>query len=229
MRRAYLIALLLAGCVQIAPDLQSPPKPAASMQRPPYRVQVGDVLAVRFYLEPELNEDVTVRPDGEISTQIAPAIPALNRTTEQVAAALNLAYARELQHPDAGVEVKIFAPERVYVAGEVVAAGEFVTVGPSLTLSQAVARAGGLRVSGDPDHVFVIRRGENDRPDVFAVNYRGVIKGADPASDVRLAPFDVVYVPKTGINATYVWFNQHIQQFVPVSWGFSYNVNPFVK
>jgi polysaccharide export outer membrane protein len=200
-----------------------------AIQSPPYRIQVGDVLALRFYLEPELNEDVTVRPDGNISTQIAPAMPALNRTPEQLAAALNRAYARELQHPDVGVEVKTFAPERVYVAGEVVAAGEFVTAGPTPTLSQAVARAGGLRVSGDPDHVFVIRRGENDRPDVFAVNYRAVIKGADPAADVRLAPFDVVYVPKTGINATYVWFNQHIQQFVPVSWGFSYNVNPFVK
>jgi len=46
---------------------------------------------------------------------------------------------------------------------------------------------------------------------------------------VRLLPYDVVYVPKTGINAAYVWFNQHIQQFVPVSWGFSYNVNPLVK
>jgi hypothetical protein len=26
-----------------------------------------------------------------------------------------------------------------------------------------------------------------------------------------------------------VWFNQHFQQFVPVSWGFAYNVNPVVN
>jgi hypothetical protein len=36
-------------------------------------------------------------------------------------------------------------------------------------------------------------------------------------------------VPKNGISQIYLWFNQHFQQFVPVSWGFSYNVNPVVN
>ncbi len=55
------------------------------------------------------------------------------------------------------------------------------------------------------------------------------MSGQDPAADVRLAPFDVVYVPKTGIGQIYIWFNQHVQQFVPVSWGFSYNIDPLVN
>jgi polysaccharide export outer membrane protein len=223
--------MLLTGCAQVSAGLPpAPPAPPPDAALPPYRVQVGDVLSIRFLLEPELNEDVTVRPDGRISTELAPAVLALDRTTDQVAAALRVPYAKELRHPDIGVEVKSYAPVRIYVAGEVMAAGEFaVPAGPSLTLSQAVARAGGLRTSGDPDHVLLLRRGDGDRPLVYAVDYRAIMRGADPAADVRLAPYDVVYVPKTGINAAYVWFNQHIQQFVPVSWGFSYNVNPLVK
>ena len=99
------------------------------------------------------------------------------------------------------------------------APGEFSTSGPNLTLVQAVARAGGLRTSGDPDHVFILRRGDSDQPETFAVDYRAVMEGGQASADVRLAPFDVVYVPRTGASAAYLWFNQHVQQFVPVELG----------
>ena len=46
---------------------------------------------------------------------------------------------------------------------------------------------------------------------------------------LRLQAFDIVVVPRTDIAEIYVWVNQHIQQFVPVSWGFSYNVTPVVS
>src|SRR5215208_2827368 len=35
----------------------------------PYILQVGDVIDVKFYRAAELNETVTVRPDGKISLQ----------------------------------------------------------------------------------------------------------------------------------------------------------------
>ena len=77
--------------------------------------------------------------------------------------------------------------------------------------------------------MFILRHGEGDTPQVLSADYRAAVTGRDPAADIRLAPFDIVYVPKTGIAQIYVWFNQHFQQFVPVSWGFSYNVNPFLN
>lgn len=49
--------------------------------------------------------------------------------------------------------------------------------------------------------------------------------GIDPTADVRLAPYDVVFVPRTSIAEFYVFFNQYLQQFIPVSWGFSYILN----
>ena len=36
----------------------------------PYRIQVGDVLGIRLLLNPDLNEDVVVRPDGHMSTTV---------------------------------------------------------------------------------------------------------------------------------------------------------------
>ncbi len=210
-----------------APD--PPPPLAAPAPPPPYRIQVGDLLGIRLFLTPELDEDVTVRPDGRITTQLAEAIPAAGRTPEQLGARLRVIYARELKDPRLTVEVKQPSPTRLYVAGEVPSPGELLTAGPPLTLVQAIARAGGLRPTGDPDAVLVIRHGDDDRPVVIRTRYSDAVSGRDPAADLRLAPFDIVYVPKTGIARIYVWVNQHIQQFVPVTWGFSYNLNPVVN
>jgi len=229
VRIAVLIATcVLAACATHGGEAPLPQAAASSVPPGPYRVQVGDQLAVRLFLTPELNEDVTVRPDGRISTQIAEAVPAAGRTPEEIGAALRQAYAGELKDPRIIVEVKAYAPARVYVAGEVYAPGELTSAGPPPSLLAAVARAGGLKLSGDAGRVLIVRRGADNRPVVLSTRYGDALSGRDPAADVTLAPFDIVVVPKTGVAEVYAWVNQHIQQFVPVSWGFSYNPTPLV-
>jgi polysaccharide export outer membrane protein len=228
-------AVGLAGLYACSPVPDNlPPAPATpdpgagySSSLTPYRIQVGDVLAVRLMLNPELNEEVTVRPDGHVSTTVAKDEVAYGRTVPEVAAALTRDYSTDLRNPRLTVVVKSFAPTRIYVGGEVTTPGEFITLGPTLTLSQAIARAGGLKVmSGDENRVFIIRRGPNDVPQFFSARFQDVMWAHDPASDVRLAPYDVVYVPRSGIAEVYRFLDQYLLQFVPVSWGFSYNVNP---
>jgi polysaccharide export outer membrane protein len=222
-----MLPLLLCGCADDAPDPL--PAPRAQMQARPYRVQVGDVLGIRLYLAPDLDEDVTVRPDGRVTTTLAQSVPAAGRTPDDIAADLRAVYAKELKDPELTVAVKTPSPARVFVTGEVIYPGEQDSVGPPLTLLQAVAKAGGLRPTGDQSNVFILRHGEGDKAVVLPTNYHGAAIGKDPAADITLAPFDVVYVPKSGISRIYLWFNQHFQQFVPVNWGFSYNVNPVVN
>jgi polysaccharide export outer membrane protein len=222
-----LLPVLLCSCAASVPG--PAPAPRAQMQPAIYRVQTGDVLGVRLYLVPDLDEDVTVRPDGRITTTLAQSVQAAGRTPDEIAVDLHAIYAHELKNPDLTVGVKTPSPARVFVAGEVVNPGELDTAGAPLTLLQAVAKAGGLRPTGDQSHVFILRHGQGDRAIVLATDYHGVATGKAPEADITLAPFDVVYVPKNGISRIYLWFNQHFQQFVPVSWGFSYNLNPVIN
>jgi polysaccharide biosynthesis/export protein len=108
-------------------------------------------------------------------------------------------------------------------------AGEFITVGPTLTLSQAVARAGGTKLSSDDTSVFIIRRGPDDKPEFLSVKWKALRQGRDADADVRLAPYDVVYVPKMGVAEVYQFYNQYIGQFANPSFGFSYLLNPTVS
>jgi polysaccharide biosynthesis/export protein len=221
------IALTACSPVPTLPPAPLEPGPMAvsAAALPPYHIQVGDVLDVRLLLNPELNEEVTVRPDGHISTTAVPDMLAYGRTPADLADSLRGVYAHDLQNPRVSVEVKSFAPTRVYVGGEVATPGEFITVGPTLTLSQAIARAGGTKLSSDDTSVFVIRRGPNDKPEFLSTRWKAVRQGREPNADIRLAPYDVVYVPKMGIAEVYQFYNQYIGQFANPSFGFSYLLN----
>jgi polysaccharide export outer membrane protein len=221
-------AMALAACSTVPtlpPAPLEPPPSAYVANLPPYRIQVGDVLDVRLLLNPELNEEVQVRPDGHISTTIVPDALAYGRTPSELGDTLRTAYGKELQKPRLSVVVKSFAPTRVYVGGEVATPGEFITVGPTLTLSQAISRAGGTKLSGDEGAVFIIRRGPDDKPEFLSTSFNSLRTAHDPSSDVRLAPYDVVYVPKLGIAEVYKWYNQYIGQFANPNFGFSYLLN----
>jgi len=225
----WLLILALAACAP-EPNLpQAPAEPAALKMpyvTPPYRIQVADVLDIRLVLNPELNEEVTVRPDGHVSTSVVPDLRAAGRTVPELDAAFTEAYGRELQNPRISVIVKTFAPTHIFVAGEVVKPGEQITDGPPSTLSQAIARAGGTKLSSDDAHVFIIRRTAGDHAVILATRYQDLQHGQDPSADIRLAPYDVVYVPKSGIAEVYKWYNQYIQQFANPNFGFSFLLNP---
>lgn len=221
----FALCLVLVACANTPHPPPAPALPAAVDA--PYRVRVGDELAVKVYLVPELAEDVTVRPDGRISTTLAQDIPAAGTTPTEIEGALTVVYRHELRSPQVSVALRHAAPARIVVAGEVANPGEITADdGIAPTLLQALARAGGVRNTADHDAVIILRRSASDTPILYAADYAGAASGRHPQADVRLAPFDVVVVPKTGVARAYVWVNQHIQQFVPVSWGFSYDVNP---
>lgn len=219
----------LAACSPVPnlPPAPAEPPPAAGYvsSLEPYRIQVGDVLDIRLMLNPELNEEVSVRPDGHISTTVARDELAYGRTIPELTAALTRDYSADLRNPRVSVILRSFAPTRIYVGGEVVNPGEFINVGPTLTLSQAIARAGGLKFdTGDQDKIFLIRRGPNDVPEFFSTRFDAVMWGKDPTADIRLAPYDVVFVPRTTVAEVYRFFYTYLLKFVPVSWGFSYVV-----
>jgi polysaccharide export outer membrane protein len=225
------LTTLATGCMMVPNDLpQAPLVPEAPSAQasalPDYRMQVGDVLQIRLLLNPELNEEVSVRPDGRISTTVVQDEVAFGRTPAELAAALRKDYSKDLQQPRVTVIVKAFAPARTYVGGEVNNPGEFSTVGPNLTLTQALARAGGLKLSADPSHVFIIRRQGEGQPTFLATNFNAATHAQDPTADVQLAPYDVVYVPKLGVAEVYKWYNQYIQQFANPSFNFMYVIPP---
>ena len=49
----------------------------------------------------------------------------------------------------------------------------------------------------------------------YIVDYWSVAQGKNPAGDIQLAPYDAIYVPRTGVANVYWAYNQYFKQFLP--------------
>lgn len=222
---ALTLALLsfVLGC---SPAVVSPvPLSVASQSYPSeYRIEPGDQIDVKFFYNSELNESVTVRPDGRVSLQLAHEIPAAGLTPAELTQTLKKSYARELNRPEITVILRSFAGQRIYVDGEVNKPA-LVPLSAAMTLLQSIAVAGGLKDSARTSEIVVIRRGPEGKPIVFVVDLTRVLDGTDTGQDVVLMPFDVVYVPKSPVANINVWVDQYLRKNLPVSFGLTYDFN----
>jgi polysaccharide export outer membrane protein len=212
------VLLLLCGCTDVAKLPPAPEVPPASVA---YMVQPGDQLDVKFLYNPELNDQPTVQPDGRISMLFAHDMLVAGMTTEQVRQTISDAYAHELMKPGVAVAIKGAVAWHIFVGGEVVNPSELSSIGPTPTLTQAIARAGGVKDSGDSTKIVLLRQ-INGRKQAFLMNYDSAAKAKRPTDDVELASYDLVYVPKTGVADVYTAYNQYFKQFLPDQFGLFY-------
>jgi polysaccharide biosynthesis/export protein len=219
----------IAGCSH-SNSTVPPMEAAPAMSQPvvaPYLIQPGDALDIKFFYNPELNETVTVRPDGYISLQLVNEVKAAGLPPSQLNEALTQLYARELKKPVIAVIVKTFAGQRVYVGGEVGQQG-LITMPAGLTALQAVMQSGGFKNTAQPSETLVIRKGPDRRPVPARVDLNSMLSGSTAGQDSKLQPDDVVYVPKSQIAQANLFVKQYIEElllFRGVSLGFSYELH----
>jgi protein involved in polysaccharide export with SLBB domain len=225
---ATCIFLMAFGCASNQAVVQDQRKlMAAAPKRPTqYFIQPDDELDIKFFYNPELNEAVTVRPDGKISLQLVDEIQAAGLTPSQLDRLLTRKYSRELKNPEIAVIVKSFAGQRVYVGGEVNRQGLLELTG-GMTALQAVINAGGFKETAKPDAAILIRKGPNNEPLPMRIDLEKVIHEEGIGADIQLQPYDIVYVPKTWIANANKWVDQYISKlllFRGWSFGFTYEL-----
>jgi polysaccharide export outer membrane protein len=186
-------------------------------------LQPGDQLDIKFFYNPELNEQATVQPDGRFSVPLAHDVLAAGKTVDEVTAAINAAYRKELRDPAATVQLRSAVPTRVYVGGEVTTPGEYVNVGPNLTFVQAIARAGGLKNSANQEQIILVRRTPDGKQAAYGLDF---IKASAGVNDVQLAAYDTIFVPRSGVANVYLAYQQYFQQFLPSSFGYTLQQTP---
>ena len=102
---------------------------------------------------------------------------------------------------------------RIYVGGQVRTPGVYQLEGAPSAF-QSIMAANGLKDTSRLNNVIVMRRNPNGRPYVFKTNLRVALKG-HTENDIRLRPFDVVFVPKKTISKMDLFVEQYIDRLVP--------------
>jgi len=114
---------------------------------------------------------------------------------------------------------------QVYVGGEVPKPG-MVPIDGELTAFRAVTLAGGFLETANPNKAVVIRNNGKPTPEIIDVRLGDVRKGGQ---DISLKPYDIVFVPKSGIaridRATDLFFRRLVP--LTLTGGFSYVLGGF--
>ncbi len=186
------VAMMLAILVMVVSVCkgQTPEK-----ARPRYVLQRQDVVSVTFPLSPELNQTLTIQPDGYISLQNAGSLYAEGKTAPELVEAIRQAYTGVLHAPIINVDVTDFQKPFFTVSGQVGKPGQY-DLRTDLHVSEAVAVAGGITTTTGKSQVFLFHRASQGWLSVKEVDLKKVIHGKDLTQDALLQPGDMLYVPE---------------------------------
>lgn len=183
---------------------------ALAPAKPGYVLNTQDEFEVNFLFERQLSTRVKVRPDGAVALPIVDDVLVAGLTPSELDSMLTTAYGTYFKDPELTVNVISFAPDQVYVMGEVRNV-QGMKLQPGMTVVQALAAAGGPVPGANMGSVMLLRRVGADKAIARRVDLNAVLGGDGGSWDLLLAPSDVIFVPAT--------FVAEISRFVKDTFG----------
>jgi polysaccharide biosynthesis/export protein len=172
--------------------------PQLEQRYPRYKIQRQDVLLLTFPITPELNQTVTVQPDGFINLQGAGSVHVQGMTVPELTVALKKAYAGTLHDPIIDVDLQDYQKPFFTVSGQVGKPGQYDLRG-DITVAEALAVAGGMAPTSKTQ-VFLFHRTSNDWYEVKKLNMKDILNGKNANEDPMIQPGDMIYVPENFIT-----------------------------
>lgn len=166
-------------------------EPNDSNSAPEYKVGEGDLLRINVWKEAEISQNVTVRPDGNISLPLAGEIRVAGLTPVQIQEVVTEKLKSVLTNPQVTVTVTEVRSKLVYITGEVTRPGAYPVLAP-INVLQLIARAGGLTQFANRKDIYILRAADHNR---LRFNYKEVVKGKNNEQNIVLQPGDTVVVP----------------------------------
>ena len=221
---SMLSVMLLANvCLAAAAQQQQPSAdtgahhPAPAERNPRYRICRDDILSLSFPLSPELNQKLTVQPDGFISLQGAGDLYVQGLTVRELVQAIKKAYVGILHDPIVDVDLIDFQKPFFTVLGQVGKPGQY-DLRNDISVTQAIAIAGGFAPTAKTQ-VFLYRAVSANWAEVRELKLNDILHGKNISEDLHLRPGDMIFVPETFITK--------FKKYVPYSLSISPYAQPF--
>jgi polysaccharide export outer membrane protein len=153
-----------------------------------------DVLSISVWKEPDISRFIPVRSDGKISLPLAGEVQAAGLTPLKLEQAIASKLQSYISQPEVTVMVQQINSQKFNVLGQVAHPGTFVLAN-SPTVLDAIALAGGFRDFAKQKAIYVLRQNPDGSQTRIPFNYKQVVKGANPAQNIKLQARDTVVVP----------------------------------
>ncbi len=190
---------------------EQPPAPAASPTAAPpvQNVETGatkahddsfvigndDVLAINVWKEPDVSRpSVPVRSDGKISLPLVGEVQASGRTPLKLEQEIAAKLKNYIAEPEVTVMVQQINSQKYNILGMVSRPGSY-PINNSATVLDAIALAGGFKDFAKQKAIYVLRQNPDGTQARLTFNYKEVVKGKNPAQNIKLQPRDTIVVP----------------------------------
>lgn len=170
---------------------------AASDALKDYTLEAGDVVSVKVYQEPDLDRELRVSMEGDLSFPLIGKIEAKGRTIAAVEEAVRAAYDRDyLVNPQINIVVLKYQLRTVNVLGSV-NQPQAVEYPPEqrLTILDAISRAGGFNRLADRKRVRLTRTLPSGEVQITVVNTDELMSG-EAKDPLIVDKDDVIFVPE---------------------------------
>jgi polysaccharide export outer membrane protein len=167
--------------------------------RPLYRLHRSDVITLSFTLSPELDQTLTVQPDGYVTLKDARPVLAQGLTLEEFREAVGKAYTGYLHDPQVAVALKEFEHPYFVAGGEVGKPGKYELRADTSVL-EAVEIAGGFTHEARHSQVLLFRRANDGLVEARVFNMKKMLKERSLGEVSLLRPGDMVFVPQNSVS-----------------------------
>ena len=197
---SFLCALLSGWiCAQATPQI---PTAAARQQAESgtkphddtFVIGNDDLLAINIWKEPDISRSIPVRSDGKISLPLVGEVQAAGQTPLRLEREIAGKLQNYISQPEVTVMVQQINSQKFNVLGQVARPGTFA-IANSPTVLDAIALAGGFRDFAKQKSIYVLRQNADGTQTRLPFNYKEVVKGTNPAQNIKLQPRDTVVVP----------------------------------
>jgi polysaccharide biosynthesis/export protein len=189
-------------------DTKPTTAPGIQQRNPRYQLQKGDSFDVDFAFSPELNQNVSVQPDGFVTLKEVGSIFVEGQTVPELTQTLKDAYGETMNDPVIAIVVKDFEKPYFIAAGQVVKPGKYDLRG-RLTVTEAVAVAGGFNDSAKHSQVVLFHPTPDGVFEAKLLNVKQLLASHNLSEDIYLRPGDMLYVPQSTISK--------IRKYIPSS------------
>jgi polysaccharide biosynthesis/export protein len=187
--RLLLVMVLIVSCA-LGQELRS---------RPQYTLRAGDVVELQYRYTPELNQTVTVLPDGFVNLNLVGNVKVSDLTVDQAHDVIVQKAKARLNDPELNLILREFQHPYVVVAGQVTTPGK-IELRENTTAMQAILLAGGFLASAQSGQVLLFRKINSDTAEVKVLKLTNIHKTDQLERDAQLEPGDMLLVPRNKVE-----------------------------
>jgi polysaccharide export outer membrane protein len=195
---ASIAVMFLTACSSTSHDAMQLDQTSSSVDSYDYLIGPGDDLGVFVWRHPEVSQEVTVRPDGRITTPLVEDLNATGKTSSQLARDIEKVLETYIRQPIVTVTVKKFIGpyyQQVRVVGQATTP-QALPYSRGMSLLDVMIAVGGLTEFAAGNRASIVRFVGTEQK-ILSVRIEDLLQDGEISANVPVLPGDVLVIPES--------------------------------